>query len=174
MEATAQVLERQELLIWHSLDRNESLPQTRLHYERILYGISDGAGGSGGSGSGSGAGAGAGSGKARAGAHNGIVWPPHHSMGAGGEALVRAGAEFGPRRWNRDGGGDAVSGGGGGGGGGSSDGRALAVESGERAASRSDTPRRRKSAGRRVSETPERRSPRVSGGVRKRKSGGGT
>jgi hypothetical protein len=164
MEEAAKVLERQQLLIWHSVDRNESLPQTRLHYERVLYGISDG-------------GAGSAKGKAPPGTPNAVVWPLHSSMNAGGEARVRAGLEFGPRPWVRavavstestGGGGDGSSGGG------SSGERTVDDIGGELRASRGGTPIRKKSAKRRVDGTPERKSPRVAeGGVRKRKGGGG-
>jgi hypothetical protein len=170
MEAAAKVLERQEQLIWHSVDRNESLPQTRLHYERILYGLSDGA-----SASGVGSAGSAGSGKSKAsGAPSAIVWPLHYSMDAGDEARVRVGMEFGPRRWIRA---DAVSGSGSGSGsaGGNAGNSELAEDGGGRATSGGRTPSRKKSANakRRVDGMPERRSPRVASGVRKRKGGGG-
>lgn len=35
----ARILESNEMLIWHSVARNESLPQTRLHFEKIVAGF---------------------------------------------------------------------------------------------------------------------------------------
>ncbi|KAH7064860.1 hypothetical protein B0J12DRAFT_14349 [Macrophomina phaseolina] len=35
----ARILESSEMLIWHSVARNESLPQTRLHFEKIVAGF---------------------------------------------------------------------------------------------------------------------------------------
>ena len=35
----AAILESNEMLLWHSLARCESVPQTKLHFERVLIGI---------------------------------------------------------------------------------------------------------------------------------------
>ncbi|KAF2141189.1 uncharacterized protein K452DRAFT_358993 [Aplosporella prunicola CBS 121167] len=35
----ARILESNEMLIWHAAARNESIPQTRLHFEKIVAGF---------------------------------------------------------------------------------------------------------------------------------------
>ncbi|KAF2100028.1 hypothetical protein NA57DRAFT_75531 [Rhizodiscina lignyota] len=42
-EQAARVLESNELLIWLAMSRNESVPQTRHYYERLLAGFSQDA-----------------------------------------------------------------------------------------------------------------------------------
>lgn len=37
--SAAAILESNEMLLWHSLARCESVPQTKLHFERVLIGI---------------------------------------------------------------------------------------------------------------------------------------
>lgn len=80
--------EENELLVWKSLEANESIPQTKLHYERDMQGIDsdEGKGGAGG-------------GDDESGGSGSVEWEEDHAWDSDDHARMKPGVRFGPSGW---------------------------------------------------------------------------